>query len=196
MRKFLIITFLAFIIFPQQAFSLTYDKKIQKTGVVFSDGSSGRSKTEGFFGYGETSSCRKYNYTLQQVRQGQTIFYKNNNSVSSIEKGLFDCALDQNNKPMYTLREGVGLHIESGETQVFYKHDSINLYAYIKNKEGVWHYVTRNIDSAFWTQTNSNRFIRLATTDEIKQAESLYKFYNNLDLSSRSAKIYGDKIYK
>ena len=194
MRKFLIITFLAFIIFPQQAFSLTYDKKIQKTGIVFSDGSSGRSETEGFFGYGETSSCRKYNYTLQQVRQGQTIFYKNNNSVSSIEKGLFDCTLDQNNKPMYTLREGVVAHIESGETQVFYKHDATTLYTYIKNKEGVWHYVTRNVDASFWTQTNANRFIRLATTDEIKQAESLYKFYNNLDLSSRSAKIYGDKI--
>jgi S1-C subfamily serine protease len=196
MKKILLfLIILSFIIFPQQAFSLTYDKKIQKTGIVFSDGTSGRSETEGFFGYGETPSCRKYNYTLKQVRQGQTIFYKNNNSVSSIEKGLFDCALDQNNKPMYTLREGVGLHIESGETQVFYKHDSINLYAYIKNKEGVWYYVTRNVDSAFWTQTNSNRFIRLATADEIKQAESLYKFYNNLDLSSRSAKIYGDKIY-
>ena len=144
MKKILLfLIILSFIIFPQQAFSLTYDKKIQKTGIVFSDGTSGRSETEGFFGYGETPSCRKYNYTLKQVRQGQTIFYKNNNSVSSIEKGLFDCALDQNNKPMYTLREGVGLHIESGETQVFYKHDSINLYAYIKNKEGVWYYVTR-----------------------------------------------------
>jgi hypothetical protein len=40
MRKFLIIAFLAFIIFPQQAFSLTYDKRVN-TDIKQSDGSTG-----------------------------------------------------------------------------------------------------------------------------------------------------------
>ena len=56
-------------------------------------------ESEGFYGFGaEAPNCRKFNYKLQQIRQGQIIFYKSNGSVSGIEKGLFDCKLDKDNK--------------------------------------------------------------------------------------------------
>jgi len=63
MRKFLIITFLAFIIFPQQAFSLTYDKKTNKQ--LFADGKASAGYTEEIGHFGKNNSdfenCKKLN---------------------------------------------------------------------------------------------------------------------------------------
>ena len=195
MKKFLILTFLAFIIIPQEAFSLTYDKKTQSNNITLSDGSSGgKIESEGFFGFGaEAPNCRKFNYKLQQIRQGQIIFYKSNGSVSGIEKGLFDCKLDKDNKPIYTIWEGISEDFLSNTVMVNYKHDEINQYTYAK-QNSTWYLWTKNRDIYQWSHPNANFTRRSLTTDEIKQAESLYLFYKNVNVSSSTAKIYGDKI--
>ena len=195
MRKFIIITFLAFIIFSEQAFSLTYQKKSQTKEITFPDGSTGRAEHEGFFGLAsESPNCRKFNLRYEQIRQGQSVLFKNDGKISSIEKGFFDCALDKRGKPTNVIWEGVGDHFESGETQIYYNHDAIKLYSYVRNREGKWYYATRNKEYSSWDHPNANTFFRLATADEIKQAEKLFIFYKNVDVSSPQAKIYKDRI--
>ena len=161
----------------------------------FSDGEIGKGEAEGFFvsSY-DAPNCKKFNINVTLLRQGQQISYRRNGKVSSIEKGLFDCRLSLDNKPLYAMWEGIIDQFEVGERQIFFKNDAINvhIYAQLKNKE--WIYVTRNVDTAFFNHPNANTSRRPATKNEIEHAEKLYKFYKNLDLSSRSAKNYKDKI--
>ena len=196
MKKILLSLFFYFIIItPEKAFSLTYDKKTQSTNITLSDGSSGKAETEGFFGFGEeATNCKKFNYKLNQLRQGQIIFYTNKGSVSGIEKGLFDCRLDNNNKPIYTIWEGVSEDYLSNTIMLSYMNDQTNHYTYAKRNNN-WYLWTKNKDVYTFTHPNANFTQRLLTPDEIKYAERLYLFYKNADVSSRSAKIYGDKIY-
>jgi hypothetical protein len=194
MRKFLIITILAFIIFPQQAFSLTYGKKVN-TDIKQADGSTGgRSENEGFYGdASNASNCKKFNFNYTPLIQGQSILYQPNGTINDISKGLFGCMLDKNNKPAMGLVEGISEFPSQNNVQIFFKNDGINRHVYSK-LNGTWTYWTRNIDAGFWTHPIANAKQRLATKEEIEHAEKLYTFYKNLDLSSRTAKIYGDKI--
>ena len=194
MRKFLIITILAFIIFPQQAFSLTYGKKVN-TDIKQADGSTGgRSENEGFYGdASNASNCKKFNFNYTPLIQGQSIHYQPNGTINDISKGLFGCMLDKNNKPAMGLVEGISEFPSQNNVQIFFKNDGINRHVYSK-LNGTWTYWTRNIDAGFWTHPIANAKQRLATKEEIEHAEKLYTFYKNLDLSSRTAKIYGDKI--
>jgi len=198
MKKiFLSILFSTLIFFPENSFSLTYDKKTQTRNVQSGgDGSNVRAEIEGFFGNASNApNCKKFNYNLRQIRQGLVVLYKND-TVVSIEKGLFDCSLNSKNQPTYTMWEGLREEVTIGETQIFFKHDSINKHVYVKDKSGSWYYVTKNRDAVNWTQANANFTQRPATKDEIQHAEKLFIYFKNLDLSSRSAKIYGDKILR
>ena len=196
MKKiFLFLFLLTFTIFSEKAFSLTYDKRVN-TDIKRADGSTGgRSESEGF--YGDTSNapnCKKFNFNYVGLIQGQKLVYQPNGTLNEISKGLFGCMLDANNKPALGLVEGVTEIPNQDNIQIFFKNDGINRHIYSK-LNGTWTYWTRNIDYAFWNHPLANTSQRLATKEEIEHAVKLYTFYKNLDLSSRSAKIYGDKIY-
>jgi len=194
MKKiFLSVLFSVLIFFPENSFSLIYDKVTQTNNIRFSDGSSGRAETEGFFQNGSnTINCKKFNYNKTQIRQGQAVFYKNN-KISSVEKGLFDCSLTPQNEVIYTLWQGLIENFEDGETVIFFNYDAINHHAYIKRKSD-WYYAKKSREAQTWKQANANTTYRIATKDEIQLAEKLFIFFKNLDLSSRYAKIYGYKI--
>ena len=194
-KVFLSLFLLLLIIFPDKAFSLTYDKKVNKD-IRQADGKTGgRSEGEGFWGNSShTQNCKKFNFNYVALIQGQKIIYLSDGNLNEISKGLFDCMLDLNNKPAMGLVEGIIEMPSQNNIQIFFKNDGINRHIYSKHN-GTWTYWTRNIDAAFWNQPISNAKQRLATKEEIEHAEKLYTFYKNLDLSSRSAKIYGDKIY-
>jgi hypothetical protein len=193
-KIFLSLLFLAFVVIPEKVFSLNYDKKINPQ-LLFFDGTVGRSEAEGHFvnGY-DAPNCKKFNVHLQILRQGESISYKSNGKLSAAEKGLFDCKLSNDNKPLYTLWEGIIDYFEYGERQILFKNDKTNLHAYAQLKNGDWFYFTRNQDVGFNEHPSSNYSRRPATKDEIEHAQKLYNFYKNIDVSSRSAKIYGDKI--
>ena len=195
MKKiFLLLFFFSIIILPEKAFSLSYDKKTTTGKILFDDGTKGSTEAEGFYGNSSNApNCKKFNYHLTSLIQGQKLVYKAG-KIYSIEKGKFDCGLSPDNKPVYHLIEGIVDHVEANELQIFFKNDGVNQYIYYKSRAG-WFYSTMNTYVVFPNQPNSNFFQRPATKDEIEHAEKLYTFYKNLDLSSRSAKIYGDKIY-
>jgi hypothetical protein len=190
MKNILIIFFLIFLAIPQQAFSATYDKKVN-TNVIWGDGNtSGRAENEGFFGNDTDSpNCKKFNYKLTGLRQGQSIFYNSDGKIHSIEKGIFDCKYNNQDKPAYSMYEGLIEFPIQGEIQIFFKNDSTNSYIYMK-RDGVWYYSTRNIDFGFYSHPKSNFNRRIATDVEIQHANRLYLFYKNINLSSPSAKIY------
>jgi len=195
MKKiFLSLCLLAFIIFPDNAFSYIYDKKTNPK-MHFSDGEIGKGETEGFFvNANDAPNCKKFNINFTLLRQGEQIAYRPNGKVSSIEKGLFDCRLSLDNKPLYGMWEGIIDQFEAGERQIFFKNDTVNVHIYVQLKNKEWIYVTRNVDTGFFNHPNANTFRRPATRNEIDHAEKLYTFYKNLDLSSRSAKIYKERI--
>ena len=140
MRKFLIIAFLAFIIFPQQAFSLTYDKRVN-TDIKQSDGSTGgRSENEGFYGHASNApNCKKFNFNYTPLIQGQSILYLPNGTINDISKGLFGCMLDANNKAAMGLVEGISEFPSQNNVQIFFKNDGINRHVYSK-LNGTWTY--------------------------------------------------------
>jgi hypothetical protein len=193
MKKiFLSLILVIFIIFPEKAFSLYYKK--DTTGKIhFNDGTTGTREAEGFFGNSTNAPyCKKFNYHLTSLIQGQKLVYKAG-KIYSIEKGKFDCGLTTDGKPMFHLIEGIVDHIEANELQVYFKNDGVNKHAYYKFNTG-WFYSTMNVNVVFANQPNANFFQRPATKDEIEHAEKLYTFYKNLDLSSTSAKIYVERI--
>jgi len=195
MKKiFLSLFLLTFAVLTDKA-SAFYYEKIKNPKMYFADGSIGHSEIEGFFVTGYNApNCKKFNQNSKILRQGQSIAYKSNGKVYGIEKGLFDCRLDNNNKPLFTLWEGVIDLYERNERIVIFKNDNVNLYMYSQVQGGVWNYFTRNVNAVYNEHPQANTFIRPATKDEIDNAEKLYTFYKSIDLSSRSAKNYGDKI--
>ena len=194
MKNIFIIFFLFFITFPQEAFPLIYDKKTNK-GVVWSTNEKGgRSESEGYYGSSKDfPSCSKANYKDTGLRQGKKIIYKPDGKIHTIEQGLYDCQYSNSGELILNMIEGFAeFPIEDG-IQIFFKTDNLNNHVYVKEK-GTWRYATKNKNYAFWSHPKANTIQRLATQSEIEHAEKLYKFYKNIDLSSRSAKIYGDKI--
>jgi hypothetical protein len=122
MKNILIIFFLIFLAIPQQAFSATYDKKVN-TNIIWGDGNtSGRAENEGFFGNDTDSpNCKKFNYKLSGLRQGQSIIYNSDGKIHSIEKGIFDCKYNNQDKPAYSMYEGLIEFPIQGEIQIFFK---------------------------------------------------------------------------
>ena len=195
MKKiFLSLFLLVFSVLPNKAAAFKYEK-LKNTNMIFSDGSTGSSEVEGFFVMGyEAPNCKKFNQNLKILRQGQSIAYKSNGKVAGIEKGLFDCRLSNDNKPVFTTWEGIVDFYEPSSRIIIFKNDNVNAHMYSQVQGQAWTYFTRNVNVLYNEHPNANISQRLATKDEIEHAEKLYNFYKSIDLSSRSAKKYGDKI--
>ena len=195
MKKiFLSLFLLVFSVLPNKAAAFKYEK-LKNTNMIFSDGSTGSSEVEGFFVMGyEAPNCKKFNQNLKILRQGQSIAYKSNGKVGGIEKGLFDCRLSNDNKPVFTTWEGIIDFYEPSSRMIIFKNDNVNAHMYSQVQGQAWTYFTRNVNVLYNEHPNANISHRLATKDEIEHAEKLYNFYKSIDLSSRSAKKYGDKI--
>ena len=195
MIKIILVFLLAFTFIPEKAFSFAYNKKINQA--VASDGSVGKQEEEGFFvtEY-EAPNCKRLNKNFNGMIQGQKINYNSNGKAVALENGLFGCKLTIDNKKISAIWEGVVDFLETGEKLIFFKSDEVNSHMYSKKKNQDWYYATRNKDAAFFNQPSANVSFRPATKSEIEQAENLYQFYKNIDLSSPSAKIYGDVINK
>jgi hypothetical protein len=195
MKKiFLSLFLLVFTVLPNKAAGFNYEK-LKNTNMIFSDGTTGSSEVEGFFVMGyEAPNCKKFNQNLKILRQGQSIAYKSNGKVAGIEKGLFDCRLSNDNKPVFTTWEGIVDFYEPSSRIIIFKNDNVNAHMYSQVQGQAWTYFTRNVNVLYNEHPNANISQRLATKDEIEHAEKLYNFYKSIDLSSRSAKKYGDKI--
>jgi hypothetical protein len=196
MKKiFLSLFLLAFTVLSNKASAFNYEKN-QNPKMTFSDGSTGSSEVEGFFVMGYNApNCKKFNQNLKILRQGQSIAYKSNGKIAGIEKGLFDCRLTNDNKPAFTTWEGIVDFYEPSSRVVIFKNDNVNSHMYSQVQGQAWTYFTRNVNVLYNDHPNANTTQRLATKDEIEHAEKLYNFYKSIDLSSRSAKNYGDKIF-
>ena len=95
---------------------------VKNTNMIFSDGTTGSSEVEGFFVMGyEAPNCKKFNQNLKILRQGQSIAYKSNGKVAGIEKGLFDCRLSNDNKPVFTTWEGIVDFYEPSSRIIIFK---------------------------------------------------------------------------
>ena len=194
MKNIFVIFFLIFVAIPQEAFPLTYDKKTN-TGVVWANNEKGgRSDSEGYYGNAKDfPSCGKLNYNRTGLRQGKKIIYKPDGKIHTFEQGLYDCQYSNSGEILLNMTEGFAEFPTDDAIQIFFKTDNLNNHVYVKEK-GKWKYATKNKDYAFWTHPKSNTIQRPATQPEIEHAEKLYRFYKNIDLSSPSAKIFGDKI--
>ena len=78
MKKiFLLLFFFSIIILPEKAFSLSYDKKTTTGKILFDDGTKGSTEAEGFYGNSSNApNCKKFNYHLTSLIQGQKLVYK------------------------------------------------------------------------------------------------------------------------
>jgi hypothetical protein len=188
-KIFLYLFLLILIIFPNKAFSLTYDKK---TVTGWADGKAIKSDNEGFFG--TTSSCSRSgdgkNYILIQ---GSIISYIDG-GVRDFQKGIFDCRISKDSQIRSSITEGLVEFTKPYEIQIYFKIQN-NTQSVYRKKDGIWYLATKNASYADWSDLRANFASRLANNIEEKEAEKLYYFYKNLDLSSPSAKIYGGKIF-
>jgi len=190
MKKiFLSLFLLALTVFPEKAFSLTYDKKSSKGWFDYKET---KIDTEGFFGF--ASSCLRLGEQKSHGLIQGTLITHFDGGVRDIQKGIFDCRISKDSKIRFSLTEGVAEFTKPYEIQVYYKTQNNIHYAYRK-VEGKWYHITKNATYADWSDSRANYTQRLANDSEEKEAEKLYSFYKNIDVSSRSAKIYGDKIY-
>jgi len=100
MKKILLILFIFLITIPQNAFSLTYDKKTNKQ--LFADGkvSGGYTDEIGHFGKNNSDfeNCKKLGANYSGLRQGKKIHYSSDGKLKAIENGIFDCAYTSDNK--------------------------------------------------------------------------------------------------
>lgn len=194
-KIFLLLFFLFFTKLPNSASAFEYEKMQNVTGLKFEDGSTGSTDTEGFFisGY-NAPNCKKIGIDGKLLRQGQSIAYKSNGKIYAIEKGLFDCRLSNVNKGIVGIWEGIIEYYEPNGVIIFFKNDNVNQHNYVKGLDGTWTYRTLNVNVLFSNHPNANIFQRRVTKDENEHAEKLYAFYKNIDLSSRSAKNYGNQI--
>ena len=190
MKKiFLSLFILALIFFPDKAFSLTYDKKSSKGWVNYKET---KMDTEGFFGV--ASSCLRLGAEGSYgLIQGTMIGYLDG-GVRDFQKGIFECRTSIDSKIRFSITEGLVEFTKPYEIQLFYKTQD-NIHYVYRKIDGKWYFITKSAAYADWSDSRANFKQRLANNSEEKEAEKLYNFYKNLDLSSRSAKIYGDKIY-
>jgi S1-C subfamily serine protease len=191
MKKiFLSLFLLAFIIFPQQASSLTY-KRENQTGFV-DNKAQGNVETEGFFGTGP--DCKKNGFpNFNHLRQG-TIITILDGTVRDLQKGLFDCKISTDGQTRNSIYEGLAEFTKLKEVQVYFKTEN-NISFMYRKVNGKWYLYTKNSNYHSWSEPKANMTSRLANKSEENEAENLFKFYKTLDLSSSSAKIYEDKIF-
>ena len=189
MKKiFLSLFLLALTVFPDKAFSLTYDKKTTRAWV---NNSETKSDTEGFFGI--SSSCPRLGEEKSYgLIQGTAIIYYDG-GVRDFQKGIYECRIGKDSKIRFSITEGLVEFTKPYEIQVYYKTQNNIRYVYRKI-EGKWYFATLSNIYSDPSDSRANYTQRVANNNEEKEAEKLYTFYKNLDLSSRSAKIYGDKI--
>ena len=189
MKKiFLSLFLLALTIFPEKAFSLTYDKKISKG---WANNTETKMDTEGFFGI--ASSCPRLGEEKSYgLIQGSIINYFDG-GVRDFQKGIYECRISKDSKIRFSITEGLVEFTKPYEIQVYYKTQNNIRYVYRKT-EGKWYYVTLNNTYSDPSDPRANYTERVANNNEVKEAEKLYYFYKNIDVSSPSAKIYGNKI--
>jgi len=190
MRKVTLVFFyfLFFIFISEKAFSLTYDKKVNRD-IVFEDGAKGgRSESEGFYGssFDFFPNCKKMNTNFSGLRQGLKVFYKSDGSIFTSENGIYDC-VKVPTRVGFGLIEGVTE--KPGLITIHFKRDASTQYFYWK-QDNIWHLATMHTDYVYPTDPNSNYTTRTATVQEANHAERLYKFYREIDLSSPKAKKY------
>ena len=191
-KIFLFLFFLTFIIFPERTFALIYDNKTNKQLSVGQKSDAGYTNEQGHFGINNSdfTNCKKLNANYSGLKQGKKIHYDKSNKLIAIENGIFDCAYNINNQPAFYLQEGLIEYHDRDSIILHYRIDGDKQYIYEKTN-GVWFSYTKPRNYPAPSPTNYQQ----ATTVEIQNAEKLFIFYKNLDVSSRSAKIYGDKIY-
>jgi len=191
-KIFLFLFFLTFIIFPERTFALIYDNKTNKQLSVGQKSDAGYTNEQGHFGINNSdfTNCKKLNANYSGLKQGKKIHYDKSNRLIAIENGIFDCAYNINNQPAFYLQEGLIEYHDRDSIILHYRIDGDKQYIYEK-ANGVWFSYTKLRNYPAPLPTNYQQ----ATTVEIQNAEKLFIFYKNLDVSSRSAKIYGDKIY-
>lgn len=191
-KIFIFLFFLTFIIFPERTFALIYDNKTNKQLSVGQKSDAGYTNEQGHFGINNSdfTNCKKLNANHSGLKQGKKIHYDKSNKLIAIENGIFDCAYNINNQPSFYLQEGLIEYHDRDSIMLHYRIDGDKQYIYEK-ANGVWLSYTKLKNYPAPAPTNYQQ----ATTVEIQNAEKLFIFYKNLDLSSRSAKIYGDKIY-
>jgi hypothetical protein len=189
MKKiFLSLFLLALTVFPDKAFSLTYDKKTTRS---WANNSETKSDTEGFFGI--SSSCPRLGEEKSYgLIQGTAITYFDG-GVRDFQKGIYECRISKDSKIRFSITEGLVEFTKPYEIQVYYKTQNNIRYVYRKI-EGKWYFATLSNIYSDPSDSRANYTQRVANNNEEKEAEKLYTFYKNLDLSSRTAKIYGDKI--
>jgi hypothetical protein len=183
--------FLTFITFPERTFALIYDNKTNKQLSVGQKSDAGYTNEQGHFGINNSdfTNCKKLNANYSGLKQGKKIHYDKSNKLIAIENGIFDCAYNINNQPTFYLQEGLIEYHDRDSIILHYKIDGDKQFIYEKTN-GVWFSYTKLKNYPAPAPTNYQQ----STTVEIQNAEKLFIFYKNLDFSSRSAKIYGDKI--
>jgi len=186
------------ILISENVFALTYEKK--ETSIVIPDQADGKSVNEGFYlnGVGSLPNCKKLNiHEVSTLRQGIRTSYTASGKLHAIEKGLFDCKMSKDNKVRTMLYEGLAINHENSQITIFFKNDNSKSYMYIKDQISylteVWSYLETKVEFTR-TDPRANTNSRLATPEEIEHAKKLYLFYQNIDVSSRSAKNYGNQI--
>jgi hypothetical protein len=195
MKKIILVFFLAFVFIPEKTFSLTYEKHNVVSDI--GDVGKGNTEAEGYFSYqvNEYPVCKKLNVTLNFLRQGIRIHYDPNKKIYAFEKGIFDCSNAwEKNYALSGIYEGMIEYLTRDTIVIYYKHENDKSHGYMKQRN-IWYTFTHDEkflfnDSRSLTQKN------LASADEIKHGERLLDFYNNLDVSSSSAKIYDGVINK
>ena len=193
-KNFLLIIFFVFIFIPEKAFSLTWDNK--KNSSFGRNNQESSATVDGIGYYSDNNSyfpnCRKLNLNFTGLKQGKKITYDLNGKLIAIENGIYDCGFAgaSGKIPGFSIFEGIIENYDTNSVMIVFKYDDFKKYYYQKDADGSWiyYYKEKNYSSP------SPKESRLATNSEIQQAEKLLNFYKNVDLSSRSAKIYGDKI--
>jgi hypothetical protein len=191
-KIFLFLFLLVLTIFPERTFALIYDNKTNKGLSVGEKSDAGYTNEQGHFGINNSDfeNCKKLNANYSGLKQGKKIHYDKSNKLIAIENGIFDCAYNINNQHTFYLQEGLIEYHDRDSIVLHYRTDGDKQYIYEKTN-GVWFSYTKPRNYPAPGPINSKQ----ATTVEIKNAEKLFIFYKNLDFSSRSAKIYGDKIF-
>lgn len=76
---------------------------------------------------------------------------------------------------------------------IYYTHKNEKAHGYMRQKN-TWYTFTHDDKFLFGDSRSFTNKNNIASAKEIKHAEKLLNFYNNLDVSTSSAKIYGDVI--
>jgi hypothetical protein len=192
-KNFLLIIFFAFIFIPEKAFSLTWDqKKNSSFGRNVQDNASAVETGYHAANNSDFPNCRKLNLNHSGLKQGKKITYDVNGKLIFTENGIFDCGYADTSKTKlgFSIFEGIVENFDTNSVQIIFKTDDFKKYFYQKNSDGSWYYYHKDKN-----YSGAPKESRLATNSEIQHAEKLLSFYKNIDLSSRSAKIYGDKIF-